>query len=235
MPVPSNTFFPQSLQDRIAWCVTFLAALTPIAAPLGITPAELAALGLDIEDYQALGLMTAQTENYKASLRQYRLTFTEGKVGDPDPVFPFESFNAPPNAPRPAGFFQRLMEIIERIRVAPAYTPAIGAALGIIPSQPDGIAPNDVKSSIEAFPAQTGYMFSIVVSNRAEADAWAVMIQPKGGEWTNAGTFTGKSADVTFVPTPAGNPVAVSVRVQLKKKNANYGQLSDIVAITLNP
>jgi hypothetical protein len=64
---------------------------------------------------------------------------------------------------------------------------------------------------------------------------WVVMIQPKGGEWSNAGTFTGRSADVTYTPATPGNPVAVSVRVQLKKKNANYGQLSDIVAFTVNP
>src|SRR5215203_182239 len=165
--VPSFRFFPQSLQERAAWLQNFLTNLTPIAPTLGVTPAELASVGLDIEDFQSLAATTLSVENFKASVREFRLSFSEGRVGDPQPVFPGESFNAPPNAPRPAGFFQRLIEIIDRIRTAPAYTPEIGAALGIIPSQSTSIAEIDVKPLIEVFPSQTGYMFSIIVSSRA--------------------------------------------------------------------
>ena len=234
MPVPSNTFFPQSLQERAAWLQAFVNNLTPIATTLGLTPAEVSDLGLDNEDFQSIAQTTPEVDAFRSAVREYRLSLTESPVGSPHPMFPFSNFNGPQNN-RPAGLFQRLMELIERIRAAPAFTDEIGASLGIMPAQSNGISPADVKPAIEVFPSQTGYMFSIIVSDRAESDAWTVSIQPKGGEWSNAGTFTGKSADVTYAPAAPGNPVAVSVRVQLKKKNANYGQLSDIVAFTVNP
>jgi hypothetical protein len=233
--VPSLKWFPQSLQERAAWLQNFQTNLTPVAASLGILPAELASLGLDIEDFQHLAATTLAVDNFKSAVRAFRISFSEGAIGDPQPVFPPENFDAPPNTPRPAGFFQRLVELIDRIRTAPAYTNEIGASLGIIPAQSNGIPEADVKPSIEVFPSQTGYMFSIVVSERGEADAFVVMVQPKGGNWSDAGMFTGKSADVTYAPATPGDPVMISVRVKLRRKNADYGQMSDVVPITLNP
>jgi hypothetical protein len=235
MPIPSNTYFPASLAARVAWLLNFLANLTPIAPMLGITNAELADLALDVEDFQSVAATTVSADSFRSSLREFRLSFSEGKVGDPTPVFPAENFNAPPNAPRPAGFFQRLIELIDRIRAAPAYTNEIGAALGILPAQSNGIPEADVKPSIEVFPSQTNYMFSVVASDRGEADAFVVKVQPKGGNWSDAGMFTGKSADVTYAPATPGEPVMISVRVKLRRKNADYGQMSDVVPVTLNP
>ena len=235
MPIPSNTYFPASFAARVAWLQNFLTNLTPVAPMLGILPAELAALGLDVEDYQWLAATTLSVENFKASVREFRLSYTEGKVGDPQPVFPTENFDAPPNSPRPAGLFQRLIELIDRIRTAPAYTNEIGASLGILPAQSNGIAEADVKPTIEVFPSQSDYIFSVVVSDRGEADAWSVVVQPKGGAWSYAGTFTGKSADVTYASATPGEPVMINVRVRLRRRNADYGQMSDIVPITVNP
>lgn len=233
--IPSRKWFPASLQERSAWLLNFRTNLTPVAPALGILPAELASLELDIEDYQGLAAITLQVENFKSAVREFRISYSEGDIGDPMPVWPPMPNNAPPNAPRPAGMFQRIVEIVDRIRAAPAYTDEIGASLGIIPQEAASIAPGDVKPSIEVFASQTDYVFAVIVSNRAESNAWTVSVQPKGGEWSNAGTFTGKSADLTYAPPTPGDPVALNVRVQLKRNNANYGQLSDIVAITVTP
>jgi hypothetical protein len=53
--------------------------------------------------------------------------------------------------------------------------------------------------------------------------------------WSVAKSATGKSTDVTLAASLAGDPQQFQVRVQLKKKNLNYGQLSDIVYVTINP
>lgn len=233
--IPSRKWFPASLQERSAWLLNFRTNLTPVAASLGILPAELTSLDLDIEDFQALAAISLSVENFKSAVREYRISFSEGDIGDPSPVWPPISGNAPPNAPRPAGFFQRIVEMVARIRAAPAYTDEIGASLGIIPQEASSISPGDVKPLIEAFAAQADYVFAVIVSNRAEASAWTVSVQPKNGEWAEMGTFTGKSADLTYAPATPGNPVALTIRVQLKRNNANYGQLSDIVAITVTP
>ncbi|MEQ1924053.1 MAG: hypothetical protein ABL952_16235 [Pyrinomonadaceae bacterium] len=48
--------------------------------------------------------------------------------------------------------------------------------------------------------------------------------------------FTGKSTDV-IVQGDAENPgpIQLQVRVQLRKGNNNYGLLSDIVLVSVNP
>jgi hypothetical protein len=48
-------------------------------------------------------------------------------------------------------------------------------------------------------------------------------------------TATGKSVDVTYDPGQTTGPAQLDVYVQLRKNNANYGQMSDISVVTLNP
>ena len=56
-------------------------------------------------------------------------------IGDPTPAFPANPAFALPEVV-PTGIYQRLIELVDRIRSAPAYTDEIGALLGIIPSTP---------------------------------------------------------------------------------------------------
>jgi hypothetical protein len=55
-------------------------------------PADLASLNLDVEDFVALAAMMLSVESYQASVREYRNSLTEGRIGDPTPVFPTEKF-----------------------------------------------------------------------------------------------------------------------------------------------
>ena len=64
---------------------------------------------------------------------QYRKIITEGDIGDPTPEFPANPAFALPVV-QPTGIFERLNNLVERIRVAPNYTAETGALLGIIPS-----------------------------------------------------------------------------------------------------
>ena len=123
----------------------------------------------------------------------------------------------------------------KRFKAADGYTKEIGIALGIDGDAPS-ISPGSVKPTLEAFAAQNGYMFSVVVANRGEADMSEAQIRRAGSEaWTSAKAFTGKSADVTITPTTPGQPEKLDVRIRLKKKNEDYGQTSDAVSVTVNP
>lgn len=64
---------------------------------------------------------------------------------------------------------------------------------------------------------------------------WDVYIQRKGGSWEKVHSATGKSSDVHVTPSTPGDAEQLLVRVQLRKNNADYGQLSDIVPVTINP
>ena len=78
-------------------------------------------------------------------------------------------------------------------------------------------------------------MFTKVVAGREKADMWEIQISQNGGDWKSAGSYTGKSADIHITPTTPGKPEQVQVQVQLRKSNANYGQLSQIATVTVNP
>lgn len=158
--------------------------------------------------------------------------------GDPDgvvpamPVFPAADFPEDINA----GELERAQIRNRRFRLGPGYTEEIGIALGI-EHEAGGPTPEvDIKPTIEAFSSQSGYMFSLVVSKREKADMWTAQILRSGDAvWQNAGTFSGKAADVTITPTTPGQPEQLQVRVHLRKNNTDYGIVSDATYVTVNP
>src|SRR6266404_5242922 len=86
------------------------------------------------------------------------------------------------------------------------------------------------------FMLSPGYVASVVVGNRANSDQGEVQASPTSApSWHVVKTATGKSTDVTFTPTTPGQPQQFRLRIQLKRNNQDYGQLSDIVTVTVNP
>ena len=233
--IPSQRWFPTSLAARAAWYLNFYTQFAIVAASLGFKQADIDAVEDDNTLMQYLADIFNQLKAYDAAMTQYRKIVTEGDIGEPTPAFP-PNPNFALAKTIPTGVFERLNALRDRIMVAPDYTDEIGALLGILPSAPDSITPGDVKPSIQVFAAATGYTFSIVVADRADSNMWEVFIMRKGATtWTSAGSFTGKSADVTVLPTTPGDAEQMQVRVQLKKANQNYGQPSDVVYVTVNP
>ena len=127
--------------------------------------------------------------------------------------------------------------LIRRFKLGPGYNQDIGVALGFESSDPSApLNPATVKPTVEASAAQTGYLASFVVANRADSDQWEVQASPASApNWTAVKTATGKSTDVKFTPTTPGAPQQFMIRIQLKKNNQNYGQLSDVIYVTVNP
>lgn len=231
----SNTFFPTNLPAQAAWMQNFKDQFTNYAATLTLS-SYVTPVSEDNEDFQSIAQTKLASRNFDRAVSDYLRELTEGNVGDPQPVFPVEGFAAPPND-RPAGMFQRINELRNLILAQPTYTEAMGIAMGIVPED-GGIGSSGVaKPDIDVSAAATGYMFSIVVTGRQAADAWQVMVAPAGTvNWQIVTTATGKSTDVTYSPggeTPA--PVQLQVRVQLRRNNADYGEVSDISLVTVNP
>lgn len=133
------------------------------------------------------------------------------------------------------GVVPQFFQVRDHILTLNGYTPAIGEDLGLLGQEEQAPNLGEFQPTIKVTPAQNGYLYSVVVSNRGESDQWEVEYRTKGGNWTSAGLFTGKSVDIIFAPANPGDPVGLEVRVQLKKNNANYGLLSDTVAFTVNP
>jgi hypothetical protein len=223
------------MQERAAWLQNFENNLIPVAAMLGILPADLASLNLDVEDFVDLAATMLSVESYKASVREYRNSLTEGRIGDPTPVFPTENFDAPPNAPRPAGMFQRLSELVDRIRSAPAYTDEIGASLGILVQPLTELTPEELKPAIKASESFSMYKFFLNVT-RMGMPQFKVQVQRDGSTtWTDVGFGTSNPIEVTISPTTAGQPERILVRAVLMEKNVPVGEPSDPTFVTVNP
>jgi len=233
--IPSQTWFPTNLPARAAWYKNFSEQFAVVGAGLGFTANEIGSVTNDNDVFQFLADAAVEIRAYEKAIQQYRVIITEEDIGNPNPQFPADPSLALP-ASIDTGMFERLAKLVERIRVAPNYTNETGALLGILSKTSDSIAPTDVKPTIQTFAAQSGYQFSVVVAGRGEADMWDVLILKKGASgWQSVKTAVGKSVDVILTPTTAGEAEQVQVRVQLKKSNANYGQPSDIVYVTINP
>lgn len=233
--IPSQKWFPGSLAARALWFLNFYTQFAIVGPSLGFTAAEIASVEDDNALMQFLADIFNQAKAYDSALTQYRRLVTEGDIGDVTPAFPANPTFVLGKTIA-TGLFERLDKLRTRIFAAPNYTAETGALLGILPSQPDSIAPADAKPSIQVFAAQTGYTFSVVAADRAESDMWDVFVLRKGAaNWTSAGRFTGKSTDISVTPTNPGDAEQMQVRVQLRKSNQNYGQPSDVVYVTVNP
>jgi hypothetical protein len=159
--------------------------------------------------------------------------------GNPnESIQPYPSFNLT-SLPFPdvkAGVLSRYNNRKASAKLAAGYTLQIGTAMGYADAPSEPVSPSDVKPSIQAFAAMVGYLFSLIVTGRAEATMWEVQIQRKGSDtWQTIMSATGKSADITITPTTPGQAEQILVRIILKKNNQVYGQPSDPVYVTLNP
>lgn len=232
--IPSNNWFPGSLAARVAWFENFATQFATLAAGLGFTAADVTIVEDDNKIIQFLGDTAVESKVYDDALRQFRIIITEGRIGDPTPQFPANpTFTLP--VVQPTGIYERLSEMVDRVRVAPAYTDEIGAMLGILPSQPTPPDPNTVKPLLKASASFAGYKFSVNVT-RMGMGGFKVQIRRMDSEtWTDAGFGTSSPMEITIQPTTPGQPERLQVRAILIKKNEPIGQPSDPVYVTVNP
>lgn len=231
--VPNPAWFPTNLAARAAWFANFAVQFLNYSAVLGLSSFDTQVTN-DNTDFQSIAETRLAAKNFDKAIADFLRELTEWPVGSPQPVFPVEAFAAPPRGVA-AGIFQRLDELRTLIMAQATYTDVMGTAMGIVPAAPIKPIPSEVKPTIQAFTAANNHHFSLVVSGRGEATAWDVYIMRKGGTWTKVDTFQGKSADVSISLQTAGEPEQIQVRVQLRKSNIDYGQVSEPVFVTLNP
>lgn len=236
MPIPSPSWCPSSLQERAAWFQNFADNLPlGLATNLGFTAAEHAAIMADNEDFQHIAATQLSLDSFAKAYREYRISVCEDPVGTPQPMFPIENFTPPPNDV-PAGIFQRLIENVDRIRAAAAYTDELGASLRIIPRKPEPQPESELKPVIKAEANPIGeYRFTVNVT-RLGQPAYKVQIQRMNSDqWTDTIVATGNPTDVTISPLEPGQTERILVRAILYKGSQAIGQPSDPTYVTVGP
>lgn len=230
---PSNNWFPSSLQERAAWFQNFFFQFTQIAAMLGFLPAVVTQVSNDNEDFQFCANQTVEVDAFGSAFRAYRKTVTEGNIGDPAPAYPLNPSAVPPNQVA-TGIFERLDNLVKQIRVASAYTPEIGALLGIIPAQPGNLIPEEMQPTLKA----STLPGSVVQVKFVRGNTNGIVVETKldnSETWTNAGVYGSSPAVIVIPQNPENLPRAVQIRARYVEGNSPVGQFSDIVSTATQP
>jgi hypothetical protein len=234
--IPSSKWFPSSLQDRAAWYGNFynnLAAGTPtLGSTLGLSAGDITTISDDNEAMTFCAASTTYLDSFIDAFRQYRKTVTEGEIGDPSPVVPtFIPLAASPAAP--TGIYERLDNFVKRIRVAPAYTPEIGALLAIIPTKSEDLVETEMKPALK--PASMPGSVVEVQFVRGKADGVQIETKTDGSAgWNSEGKFL-KSPITLNIPDGNGMPHSVQLRARYFIGNDMVGLYSEIYTVVTTP
>ena len=233
--IPSRTWFPGPLAERVEWFQVFATNFADEAVALGFLPADVTSVTNDNLVMQAIGDYNALLDAYANAFRQYRTAITEGDIGDPTPNVP-DAPSWPDVSAVPTGIYERLVKLVDRIRAAPAYTLEIGASLGIIPKSPsDSLSPTELKPVLKASASEMNYTFTVDVT-RLGMPGYSVQILRQGGtNWTTVALANANPCPVTVTPTTPGQPERIQVRAILSKNNTDVGIPSDATYVTVNP
>lgn len=194
--------------------------------------AELNAIGAWI----AYWVATRHTfDEMSTQLSQYFATIA-GNDPSKDPPLPI-TWALPPGTPGevPPGIEAFIREVRREVVGSSNYAKADGEALGFEANTAPKPPPSEVKPTVKAFAATHGYGVSLVISGREGAVVADVYVTRKGGVRTKHATLEGKAGDITIEPTVPGDAEQLQIDVQLRKNNANYGQPSNPVYVTINP
>jgi hypothetical protein len=232
--IPSRRWFPGTLQERAAWFDNFKTQFSTLYISLGLTLADNTVVANDNIIVQFVAEAATAVDAFAEANRQYRYLVMEGDIGSAMPLIP--DYTAP-GAPSevPAGIFERLDNLVKRIRLSPTYTDQAGALLGIIPSNLSRPPEADLKPVIKASESQNSYRFNVNVT-RLGMPQFKVQIQRMTkSTWQDVVFTTSNPAVVTVTPTIPGDPERIFVRAILQDRQADVGIPSDPTYVTVNP
>ena len=230
-------FYPHNMEGKATWHANYQADLAGFAEKYNLTVAQVDAAAADNEWMQFWVALRFSAATFASQLSAYFNAISGNDPSlDPPETPDFEVDEEPDEVP--PGIEYRVREIARHIKGHSSYAEADGTLLGIIGESGGGQGiGNAIKPTIQTFAASSKYEFSVVVSLRGSSDSWQVWAAEAGTQiWSIIATATGKSADVTW--TPIGEdaaPAMLHVRVQLRRNNQDYGEVSDISQVTVNP
>lgn len=231
-------FYPSGMEGKAQWHKIFAAHLPGLAAKYNITPAQLASVAADNAWMQFWVAQRHLAATFASQLAAYFNSVTGNDPSLDPPATPAFALTGPP-AEVPCGIEFRSRELARQIKGHSSYSEADGTLLGIIGEFSGALSiSSSLKPKIQAVAASSGYAFTVSVSMRGKSDAWQVWATVAGeNKWQSIATATGRSATVAYTPLDQDNkvPYQLHIRVQLRRSNRDYGEVSSIAPVTVNP
>ncbi|MBK9152797.1 MAG: hypothetical protein IPM25_00940 [Chloracidobacterium sp.] len=231
--VPSSRWFPTTLQDRAAWFQNFNTQFASLHIALGFTAGDATTVSDDNDMMQFIAEAAVAVDAFSDAMRTFRKQVTEGTAGGPVPTVPGYTSPGTP-ADVGAGIYERLDNLVKRIRLSPTYNEEEGALLGIVPVSPSGPVIEDVPPKIKA----AAYPGSQVQVKFIKGDSSGVVIETKldnSETWNSVGNYSNSPVFLNIPTNPENLPRAVQVRARYLEHNTPVGQYSDIVVLSTLP
>lgn len=229
---PSSKWFPTNFSDRAAWFNNFATAFATIGPTLGFSAGEISKLQDDNDTMQFLVNYLPQAEAYVESVRGYRRAVTEGDADGSVPTFPTMTLSAPVT-PVPQGIYERLDNLVKRIRLASGYSEEEGTQLGIIPKKPGSISPGDAKPVIVG-DTDPGNVVTVKF-RKGQFSGIFLQVSIDKGPWVDQGRFTRSPATLNIPQGPDELPRLVALRARYLDGDTTVGENSDVVVIRTTP
>lgn len=221
-----------SFVDRAAWFANFTAQFQVLAAQLGFDNSDIAPVLDDNSVMQGLVVAVDAAESYIDGVRAYRKLVTEGDVDGTTPTFPANP-NVAVNPAVPQGIYERLDNLVKRIRLAPGYSIEEGELLGIVPSTPSNISPETAKPSLTVLTEPGNKVLVKFVKKNFNGILLEMSIDK--GPWEDKGRFNSSPAVVTVEQNANELPRLVAVRARYLVGNDPVGEWSDTVTVQTTP
>lgn len=231
---PDQRWFPTNRTDRAAWFQNFAVQFTHFGPTLGFTPAEIDSVNADNEVMQFTSAALTALDAGSRGVREFERLITGGRNDGSEPNF--HAVVLPPPPPMvPAGIFERLENIVRRIRLAHGYTPVAGAQLGIIPSNARpadaGLFVPRIKVAATADP----YSFTVQVTRKSFHGFRVYYKRASADDWEGDLLFGYSPATITVAPLEPGRSEMLEVRVRMAMNNTAVSMPSNIHRVALMP
>ncbi len=234
MPVPSNAWFPTALADRAAWYQNFTIKFAQLAPQLGFDPGEVTLVEADNTLIQWLLQVTGEVDTFDKGVSTYRKLMLESPIGTngitAPPVFAYPT----PLPTADAGVFARLISLVDRIRVSGNYNEEDGELLGIVPSKPADLKPNELQPnpSLTALPGNVVE----VAFTRGKTEGIDVEIDvDNSNSWEHAGKFFKSPGEIVIPQNTQATSRLVKLRARYLLDNKPVGLYSETDQISTIP
>ncbi len=233
MAIPSPSYFPTSLSARAAWFQNFAIKFAALAANLGFLPADVTAVQADDQTVPDLTNYSHSVDTYAKGVTAYRKEVLEGTNGSPAATPPVVPSLGDVDITLP-GVYERLDNLVKRIRLSPTYSVEEGTQLGIIPSKVDPIAPNLMQPTLKS----TVLPSNVVQVNFKRGQSGGVtvdVILDKTGGWVTMGSYF-HSPPVLNIPQGPGRIAACRAgSARYLEKGVPVGQWSETYNVVTIP
>ena len=227
----AQTDFVKRQDAQLAIQLTDFAARLPIhATALGVTAGEQSAAVNDAAMFQFYVVLLGRSDDYKKLLVANKDRLKAGPIGATAPP-PLDIFDpgSPPTGVLP-GIVPRFRNLAAKIKAAPAYTPSIGASLGILAPVP--VPDPNPKPVLKGLALPNWH----VQINFKKGKFSGIYIEMKRG--TAAWAFLDRSVSSKYIdmtpPLVAGQPEERQYRARFMNGNVQVGQWSDEVVEVTN-